>query len=109
MTRIAAQARRAAEIVKNIGNFVRRGNIRTEPADINDINDIINTSVSLIQPEARNAGITISLDLDQGLPPVSVHVFEIEQVILNLLRNGMDALRQGDGGPLRLICRDGPR
>ena len=104
MTRIAAQARRAAEIVKNIGNFVRRGNIRTEPADINDI---INTSVSLIQPEARNAGITISLDLDQGLPPVSVHVFEIEQVILNLLRNGMDALRQGDGGPLRLSVATG--
>ena len=104
MTRIAAQARRAAEIVKNIGNFVRRGNIRTEPADINDI---INTSVSLIQPEARNAGITISLDLDQGLPPVSVHVFEIEQVILNLLRNGMDALRQGDGGSLRLSVATG--
>lgn len=94
MTRITDQARRASEIVKNIDNFVRRGDPQIVAADVNDIT---RAAVGLVHPEAGENDVTITPSLTEGLPPVLVNVIEVEQVVLNLLRNGMDAVRRRGG------------
>ncbi|MEJ2452997.1 MAG: PhnD/SsuA/transferrin family substrate-binding protein [Candidatus Thiodiazotropha sp.] len=89
MERIADQADRAGEIIRQLRRFVRKEPL--ERADI-DINDLVNAVVVLIRPEIRRASVMLELDLEQNLPKISAQPIQIEQVILNLARNAIEAL-----------------
>jgi len=118
MERIAAQAERAGEIIRQIRGFVRKEQPERRPTDINSL--IREVSV-LFEPEARRAGVAVHMDLKQPLPKVLVQPIQIEQVILNLVRNAIEAMldvRQGErvltvttqptatGGALEVSVRD---
>ncbi len=55
--------------------------------------------MDFVQSEAREHGITMQFDLAEDLPGVLVDTIQIEQVILNLLRNAMEALETVTDGP----------
>jgi two-component system sensor histidine kinase TtrS len=89
MERIAGQADRAGEIIRQLRRFVRKEPLeRAEVA----INDLVNAVVVLIRPEIRRASVMLELELQKDLPIISVQPIQIEQVILNLARNAIEAL-----------------
>ncbi|WP_247889851.1 sensor histidine kinase [Azospirillum brasilense] len=92
---IAEQAERAGQIIARIRNFVRKRTSQLEPMDVNEA---VRTAVSLCQGQARNGGVTIALDLADDLPLVMADRVQIEQVVLNLVKNALDAMQDVPGG-----------
>jgi two-component system sensor histidine kinase TtrS len=100
LERIAGQAERAANIIRQLRRFVRKE--EPERTQLN-INELIDGVVVLFGPEARRAGVELRLKLAEGLPPVLAQHIQIEQVILNLCRNGIEAMADLAPGLPRLL------
>lgn len=77
------------EQVQHIHNFIRKGQLRTEAVSINEL---ITGFQRLADIQARRAEAVIDLDLTVGLPLVQVDRVLVEQLLLNLVRNGLDAM-----------------
>jgi two-component system sensor histidine kinase TtrS len=93
---IAAEALRAGERIRHLRALVRKQESQREPTDVNRI---VHAAVELTEPDARAYGVTVRLELADNLPPVLVDRIQIEQVVLNLLRNAVEAMHdcRGDG------------
>lgn len=102
--KIAAQAERAGEFIRSLKAFVRTSQPRRAPAAINDV---VRAAVELAAPELRAAGVSARLDLPDGLPDVVIDRIQIEQVILNLVRNALDALADTPPGDRALHVQAG--
>jgi len=101
VTQIAAEGLRAGEIIRRVREFLRQGDTR-EPADVNRV---VRDAVHLIEPDARRSLIPIHLVLDPGLPLMDIDRIQVEQVILNLLRNGLEAMAEAGAAGHELIVR----
>lgn len=86
---ISGQARRARDIVIRLRDFVRKSELQFTAVDLNDT---IRTVLRLANVESRHRGMTVQLDLAEGLPEVGADRVLIEQVLLNLVRNAVDAM-----------------
>ncbi len=86
---IVQQAERASDIISWLREFLRTGSyeVTTCPIDA-----IVNSAVTLAGAEAAQNGIELAIEIAPDLPPVKVDRIQIEQVLLNLLRNAMDAI-----------------
>ena len=93
------EAERAGAILNSVSAFVRR--TPTERASA-DINDLVRAALDLARSNPAGRGIVFQLDLAPDLPRATVNAIEIEQVILNLLRNSIDALRDRASGQPRV-------
>jgi signal transduction histidine kinase len=91
--RVIAQVDRAAEVVRRLRNFIRLGHGDTGPAQVRDL---VNAAVSYCHAEIDRQGIEVQVRVARDLPAVSVDSVQIEQVLVNLLRNSAEAL--GDAG-----------
>ena len=87
--KIGKQAQRAGQIIRRVHGFVRRSEPKFETLDLDAI---IRESVGLVEPDAERRGVAIDLDLAEALPPILADPVMIEQVAVNLIRNGMDAM-----------------
>jgi len=87
--KIARQARRAAGIIGRVHAFVRRAEPNFAP---NNFNFIIREAASLLEISTAKHEARINYELQRNLPLVNVDSQMIEQVIINLLRNGIDAM-----------------
>lgn len=91
MEKITAQAERAGKIVRRVREFVKQ----SEPVRKRClVNEIIEASLSIAEIEARRLGSTIRVSLAENLPALLVDPILIEQVLLNLIKNGMEAMQQ---------------
>ncbi|HYH40268.1 MAG TPA: PhnD/SsuA/transferrin family substrate-binding protein [Azospirillum sp.] len=88
---ISAQAERAAQIIQRIRDFVRKRAPLVEPMDVNAA---VLAARALCDSRARGAGVTLRLALADGLPPVAADRLQIEQVVLNLILNALDAMAE---------------
>jgi two-component system sensor kinase FixL len=89
LERIGGQATRAAEIIKRLRAMVGK----QAPSRIEvDLNDLVREVCGFIEFDVHRIGATIDLQLAAERLPVNVDLVQIEQVILNLLRNALDAL-----------------
>jgi PAS domain S-box-containing protein len=93
---ISEQAQRAAEIINRIRGFVRQNTPGFQPCAINDI---VTNVISLMRPEARHQKSRITTRLAEKLPTVQADRVLLEQVILNLVLNAMQAMHDR---PLKL-------
>lgn len=89
LQKIGKQAQRAAQIIRRVHAFVRRSEPKFETVDLNGV---IREAVGLVEPDAARRSVGIDVDLADGLPPVLADPVMIEQVAINLIRNGMDAM-----------------
>ena len=89
VAQIAGEGLRAGEIIRRIRDFVRQGDSRREASDINEL---VRQAAHLINSDARHSGIPVRLMLDPALPLISVDRIQMEQLIVNLLRNAIDAI-----------------
>lgn len=94
---ITGQAVRASEILRRLRGLAQSQPMRREPADLNAMVEAIR---DLILADARVHGAGVQFDLGEGLPAVSVDVAQLQHVILNLARNGLEA-STGAGSPAR--------
>jgi C4-dicarboxylate-specific signal transduction histidine kinase len=91
LEKIAEQAKRGGEVIKRLRRFVSRHEAERVAMSINDaVKDI----ARFLEWESRNRGVRVELDLDGALPLVSADRVQIEQVLLNLMRNGLEAMDQ---------------
>ncbi len=88
---ISEQSLRAGDIIRRMRNFAQK---RGPQRATHDINDLVREVVRLVESEARLAGIRLWIDLDDTAPTVDVDGIQIEQVILNLVRNAFDAMSE---------------
>ena len=101
---ISAQALRAARVLQRVRDFTRKEPPRRVPCDINQL---IRDAAHLIEPDARRLQIRLSLSLDDRLPEVKVDAIQVQQVILNLLRNGVEAVAEAEPGSPQVIIESG--
>lgn len=90
MGQITSQAQRASEIIRRL-----RGMVGKQPPvrETVDINRLVEEVCTFVEFDAGRGGVDIETDLSEQALPVRVDLVQIEQVLLNLLRNALDALQ----------------
>jgi PAS domain S-box-containing protein len=91
----SAQALRAAEIIRRLADFVQKHEPRRSSCNFNDA---VREVVNLMAHEVRDQGVRIRLELAVDLPLVRADNIQIQQVILNLVRNGIEAMSEMPAG-----------
>ena len=94
ITGISEQALRAGEIIRRIRAFVGKNNSdqkRTWHPNI-DVNETIRAAVGLLGNEALEHDVTINLMLEPTLPEISANAIQIQQTVVNIARNAMEAM-----------------
>jgi PAS domain S-box-containing protein len=90
LSKTQEQALRAGKIIHRMREFVK---YHAKQRSIVDVNALIHDAVCLCTSELKQNDIRLAFELENNLPPVAVDQIQIEQVIINLLRNSIDALK----------------
>ena len=85
----AAAAERSAAIIQRLWSLVSKGQSQRSTVDLNEL---VNEILVLIGSELRQHDVRMRCDLADGLPPVEVDRIQIQQVLLNLIRNACEAM-----------------
>jgi len=89
MQKASAQAERAGKIIRRVRDFVKK----SEPnRGAVQIDEVIEEIIGFAEIEARKAGVRISVSVPPELPPAYADKIMIEQVVLNLVKNGIEAM-----------------
>ena len=98
--RIAEQAERAGKVIKSVHDFVRRRDQAREAVTPRALLDAVMPLVSL---QARKLSVTVVMDVDVNAGPVLCDRTMVEQVLLNLARNGMQAMQALGASAARVL------
>jgi two-component system sensor histidine kinase DctS len=90
---IKHQAQRSGDIIRGLRNFVSKGELQTSTTDINVL---VHSVLNLAMSELRNNKVEVNFSLDEALPLIITEKILIEQVILNLVRNAIDAIAEAN-------------
>jgi two-component system sensor kinase FixL len=93
MDKAVNQANRAGQIIHRMRQFIQKGETERQ---IESINKLIEEACALALVGAKESGILVRLELSSELPPVLVDRIQIQQVMLNLIRNSVEALSSAD-------------
>jgi C4-dicarboxylate-specific signal transduction histidine kinase len=99
VSRIAQDVTRASEIISRIRILFKKGEAEREWVDVNEV---IREMISLLHSETARRGISIHIEFAPDLPKVRADRVQLQQVFMNLMRNGIDAIdelnaeRKGD-------------
>lgn len=102
LEQIADQAYRAAQIIQRVRDFIRRHEC---PRTAVDVNGVIHDVQLMFRTEARRYHIALDSELETPLPPVNGDRIQIEQVVVNLVKNAIEATRETANQPKRVIVR----
>jgi two-component system, LuxR family, sensor kinase FixL len=105
LDKLTAQSLRAGAVIDRIQRLVRRQETAFEAVDLNDL---IRDIMRLAESDARVNDIQIELDLADDLSVINADPIQIQQVLLNLIRNGIDAMHGigcANGRTIRLTTR----
>ncbi|UCF33995.1 MAG: PAS domain-containing protein [Phycisphaerales bacterium] len=102
LNQVAEEADRAARIIDGLKRFMhKRVGARSAAA----INELVRNVQNLVMAEARRRQVEVHVELDEQLPLVQVDSIQIQQVILNLIRNAFEAIEQGKPANRRVAVR----
>ena len=104
MDQAVAQTQRAGAVIRLLREFVARGD--TERS-VEDINAVVEEICELATLGTAADGIDLELNLAAGLPPVLIDHVQIQQVVLNLVRNSIDALSGCGSGTITVATESG--
>jgi two-component system, LuxR family, sensor kinase FixL len=102
MGRAIGQAERAGEVIRKLRQFVGKGETERRPESLNKL---VEEALALALVATRQSGVRVSLDLDHALLPVLVDGVQVQQVILNLVRNALEAMEEGVRRELTIATR----
>lgn len=102
----AGEALRAGQIVRRLREFVARGEVEKS---VEDLPTLIEEASKLALIGARERGVTVAFDLDPAAGPVLVDKVQTQQVLINLMRNAIEAMADSPVRQLRVVTeQDGP-
>jgi signal transduction histidine kinase len=99
---IAADGRRAAAVIRSLQGLFKSEALKPAP---NDLNELCRETLGMMRTELERHGVSTRFALAEGLPPVLVERIHAQQVILNLVRNAIDALQPVTDRPRVLTVR----
>jgi len=102
LVKAEAEAHRAREVLERIRDFVSNGNLNLEALDLSAIAQKI---VALCGEEAAERGIQVEVESVGPVPPVQADRVQIEQVLINLIANAIDAASERSDACGRVIIR----
>lgn len=111
---IAAESRRCGDLVKNLLGFARSFPMNVQPTDMNPV---VHQCILLVRHNLDHAGIQLHQNLAEALPPLQCDPSQIEQVLLAVIVNAIDAMPRGgnlwietslaaDGNAVSISVRD---
>jgi PAS domain S-box-containing protein len=90
---VIRNAKRAADIINRVRSLSKKGESKRQLADINEL---IRETIFLLANEASRNSVSIRTDLDAELPKVMADSVQVQQVMMNLIMNGIDAMKEVD-------------
>ena len=91
---------RAANVISHLRGLLKKGEVETQ---LFDLNDVVRNSLNVLYPEALKRGVTLNATQSSDPLPVRANAVHLEQVILNLVVNGMDAMAHTASGARRMM------
>jgi PAS domain S-box-containing protein len=98
--RIAQDGTRASEVIQRIRTLLNKREPSRAPEDLNEL---IQETVALTQPELKRRQVTAQVELLPGLPPVAIDRVQLQQVLLNLFVNAVESMSGVEDRP-RVLC-----
>ncbi|MGD8207793.1 MAG: ATP-binding protein, partial [Thiohalocapsa sp.] len=102
LAKITAQAKRAGQVIHGLRGFVKQRSVERRPIRIERL---LSDLVMLAEMDTRSHGIPLVLDADTDLPRVQADPIQLQQVLLNLIRNAVDAMHGKPGCELGITLR----
>jgi C4-dicarboxylate-specific signal transduction histidine kinase len=102
LSHIGAQALRAGEVIRRLRTFVKNREVRRE---LIEANRLLEDVLTLAQTDARHNGVHITLETAAQSPQVQADAVQIQQVILNLIRNSIDAMQASPESRRQIVLR----
>jgi len=96
LTDIVADGSRAGEVIRSIQGMVKKGSRASQPVNLNDV---VMSVVHMVRPNAMLHSCELGTFLDPGLATIEGDPVQLQQVLLNLVNNAFDAMR--DVAPIR--------
>jgi C4-dicarboxylate-specific signal transduction histidine kinase len=94
-SRLVKDVTRAADIIGRISLLFKKGGLQQE---LVDVNELIREMIVLLRNEAHRYSIAIRTELAEDLPKVMADRVQLQQVFMNLMLNGIDAMKETGGG-----------
>jgi PAS domain S-box-containing protein len=94
-SRLVKDVTRAADIISRISLLFKKGPLQRE---LVDVNELIQEMIVLLRSEANRYSISIRTELGENLPKVMADRVQLHQVFMNLMLNGIDAMKETTGG-----------
>jgi signal transduction histidine kinase len=102
LARIVRDGNRASDVIGRIRALVKKSG--TEKASL-DLNEVIQEVVGLVQSEIQKSGVTLQMELADDLPQILGNRVQLQQVILNLVMNGIEAMDTVTDRPREILIR----
>jgi two-component system, LuxR family, sensor kinase FixL len=102
MEKAVGQAQRAGDVIRQMRQFASRGEVERRPESLNKL---VEEALALTFASARQSGVRVALDLDHSLPPIFVAQVQIQQVVVNLVRNALEAMEDSERRELIIRTR----
>lgn len=99
----ASEALRAGEIIRRLREFVSRGETERR---VESLSKLIEEASALALVGAKQSGVRVSMSFDRRVDQVLVDKVQIQQVVLNLIRNSIDAMAASERRELEVAVRD---
>lgn len=91
LEKIGRQARLAGEIIRQVRGFVNKDG----PArGVVNLNGAVHETLELLEGEIRRSGLTVSYEPEPDLPQAAMAKTQLQQIMINLIMNGIDAMRE---------------
>jgi signal transduction histidine kinase len=101
LEKATGQLRRAKDILERLRDFVSRGTLRPAPTDLGALTRKV---VALAEDDARAHGVSVRLDA-ATVPPVTVDALQLEQALINVINNAIDAAAESPRAPGWVMVR----
>jgi len=90
---VIRNAKRAAEIINRIRSISKKGESKRQLADVNEL---IQEMIALLRTETKRYSVSVRTELSAELPKVMADSVQVQQVLMNLIMNGIDAMKDVD-------------
>jgi len=102
LAEIVDEDKHAGEVIRRLRLLFKKGNVEQRSADL-DINEIVQDVLKLMRNDLLNQDVILRTELDQNLPVVEGDRVQLQQVLLNLVLNGCEAMTDYDSSERQLF------
>jgi len=99
---IVTEDQRAGEVIHRLRRLLRKGEPQKHCDDV-DLNEVVRDVLKLMRSNLFNQNVTVATDLAQNLSPVTGDKIQLQQVVLNLVMNGCEAMADCDASERQLL------